>query len=192
MAARVPLDRILAETDSPYLSPQGLRGQPNEPANVVRTVAVLAGASRGRRRARAADRRERRRGLPSVSVAPKKSLGQHFLADPNILGVIERLAGLAAGDVVLEVEARPRRVDPPPRRAHRARPPSSSTARSSRVSQRRLPATRTSSSTGATRSRSISPRWRRRRTSSSPTCPTTSPHRSSWRASTTCRFAGGA
>ena len=38
-----------------------------------------------------------------MSVAPKKSLGQHFLADPNILGVIERLAGLSAGDVVLEI-----------------------------------------------------------------------------------------
>jgi 16S rRNA (adenine1518-N6/adenine1519-N6)-dimethyltransferase len=35
--------------------------------------------------------------------APKKSLGQHFLADGNILGVIARLAELDAGDVVLEV-----------------------------------------------------------------------------------------
>ena len=35
--------------------------------------------------------------------APKKSLGQHFLADDNILGVIDRLAGLEAGDVVLEI-----------------------------------------------------------------------------------------
>ena len=43
-AARVPADRILAETDSPYLAPQGLRGQPNEPANVARTIAVLAAA----------------------------------------------------------------------------------------------------------------------------------------------------
>jgi TatD DNase family protein len=43
-AARVPGDRILAETDSPYLSPQPLRGRPNEPANVVHTVAVLAEA----------------------------------------------------------------------------------------------------------------------------------------------------
>ena len=43
-AARVPTDRILAETDSPYLAPQGLRGQPNEPANVARTLAVLAEA----------------------------------------------------------------------------------------------------------------------------------------------------
>jgi TatD DNase family protein len=41
-AARVPADRILAETDSPYLAPQGLRGQPNEPANVARTLAILA------------------------------------------------------------------------------------------------------------------------------------------------------
>lgn len=43
-AARVPADRILAETDSPYLSPQPLRGRPNEPANVVHTVAALAAA----------------------------------------------------------------------------------------------------------------------------------------------------
>ncbi|HEX2287858.1 MAG TPA: TatD family hydrolase, partial [Gaiellaceae bacterium] len=38
----VPADRILAETDSPYLSPQPRRGRPNEPANVVHTVASLA------------------------------------------------------------------------------------------------------------------------------------------------------
>jgi TatD DNase family protein len=44
-AAAVPADRILAETDSPYLAPQPVRGRPNEPANVVHTVAVL-GATR--------------------------------------------------------------------------------------------------------------------------------------------------
>jgi 16S rRNA (adenine1518-N6/adenine1519-N6)-dimethyltransferase len=38
-----------------------------------------------------------------VSTAPKKELGQHFLADDNILGVIGRLAALGAEDVVLEV-----------------------------------------------------------------------------------------
>jgi TatD DNase family protein len=42
-AARgVPAERILAETDSPYLSPQPRRGRPNEPANVILTVAALA------------------------------------------------------------------------------------------------------------------------------------------------------
>ena len=44
VARAVPADRLLAETDSPYLSPQPRRGRPNEPANVVHTVAVLAEA----------------------------------------------------------------------------------------------------------------------------------------------------
>jgi 16S rRNA (adenine1518-N6/adenine1519-N6)-dimethyltransferase len=38
-----------------------------------------------------------------VSVRPKKQLGQHFLVDENILGVIERLAELRPEDVVLEI-----------------------------------------------------------------------------------------
>ncbi len=42
-AARlVPQNRLLAETDCPYLAPQPVRGQTNEPANVVHTLAVLA------------------------------------------------------------------------------------------------------------------------------------------------------
>jgi len=41
-ACRVPADRLLAETDSPYLSPQPRRGRPNEPANVIHTVDALA------------------------------------------------------------------------------------------------------------------------------------------------------
>jgi 16S rRNA (adenine1518-N6/adenine1519-N6)-dimethyltransferase len=36
-------------------------------------------------------------------VAPKRQLGQHFLVDENILGVIGRLAELEPSDVVLEV-----------------------------------------------------------------------------------------
>jgi len=43
-SASVPVDRILVETDSPYLSPQPVRGRPNEPANVVHTVRTLAEA----------------------------------------------------------------------------------------------------------------------------------------------------
>jgi 16S rRNA (adenine1518-N6/adenine1519-N6)-dimethyltransferase len=38
-----------------------------------------------------------------VNVLPKKSLGQHFLVDENILGVIGRLAELQPTDVVLEI-----------------------------------------------------------------------------------------
>jgi TatD DNase family protein len=43
-AARVPAERLLAETDSPYLSPQAVRGKRNEPRHVVHTVAALAEA----------------------------------------------------------------------------------------------------------------------------------------------------
>jgi TatD DNase family protein len=38
----VPADRILVETDSPYLAPQPVRGRPNQPANVVATAERLA------------------------------------------------------------------------------------------------------------------------------------------------------
>jgi TatD DNase family protein len=43
-ATQVPADRILAETDSPYLAPQPVRGRPNEPAYVMHTLAALAEA----------------------------------------------------------------------------------------------------------------------------------------------------
>jgi TatD DNase family protein len=45
-ARRVPDDRILAETDAPYLAPPPHRGRPNQPAYVMRTLEVLA-AERG-------------------------------------------------------------------------------------------------------------------------------------------------
>jgi TatD DNase family protein len=42
-AARdVPAELLLVETDAPYLSPQPVRGKPNEPANVVRTAEYVA------------------------------------------------------------------------------------------------------------------------------------------------------
>jgi TatD DNase family protein len=47
-AAKVPEDRILVETDAPYLTPQPMRGKRNQPAHVVETaraVAEVRGAS---------------------------------------------------------------------------------------------------------------------------------------------------
>ena len=128
------------------------------PRNVLHTLAVLA-AARGEdvaaleqpdRRATRARRSPCRRREP---VAPKKSLGQHFLVDDNILGVIARLAELGADDVVLEIGpglgvltgVLADRVRPRPRR--RARP------RARAAPPRASRPGRTSRSTGATRSR---------------------------------------
>ena len=41
-ARAVALDRLLVETDAPFLSPQKVRGQENEPANVVLTLEEVA------------------------------------------------------------------------------------------------------------------------------------------------------
>jgi TatD DNase family protein len=42
VAARVPLDRLLVETDAPFLAPIPNRGKRNEPAWVADTAAALA------------------------------------------------------------------------------------------------------------------------------------------------------
>ena len=44
IACDVPLDRLLVETDAPYLAPEPFRGKTNEPAFVVHTAAALAKA----------------------------------------------------------------------------------------------------------------------------------------------------
>jgi TatD DNase family protein len=41
-ALRVPAERLLVETDAPYLSPQAVRGKPNQPSHVVHTAGALA------------------------------------------------------------------------------------------------------------------------------------------------------
>jgi TatD DNase family protein len=46
VAARIPRDRLLVETDSPYLAPVPLRGKRNEPGFVVHTAACLANLHR--------------------------------------------------------------------------------------------------------------------------------------------------
>jgi TatD DNase family protein len=42
VAARVPLDCVLVETDAPWLAPAALRGKRNEPAFVTQTAQTLA------------------------------------------------------------------------------------------------------------------------------------------------------
>ena len=42
IAAQVPMDRLLVETDAPYLAPTPFRGKRNEPAYTVHTAEVLA------------------------------------------------------------------------------------------------------------------------------------------------------
>jgi len=42
IARNVPLDRLLVETDAPYLAPEPFRGKTNEPSYVVHTAAALA------------------------------------------------------------------------------------------------------------------------------------------------------
>ncbi len=44
IAAELPLDRILVETDAPFLAPEPMRGNTNEPALVVHTAASVARA----------------------------------------------------------------------------------------------------------------------------------------------------
>ena len=44
IARDVPLDRLLVETDAPYLAPTPHRGRRNEPAFVVATAGVVAEA----------------------------------------------------------------------------------------------------------------------------------------------------
>jgi TatD DNase family protein len=41
-ASIIPLDHMLVETDSPFLPPQSMRGQPNAPRYLVETVERIA------------------------------------------------------------------------------------------------------------------------------------------------------
>ena len=53
VARKVPMDRLLVETDAPFLTPEPLRGRRNEPCHVALTVEFIAAL----------------RGVPSEAVA---------------------------------------------------------------------------------------------------------------------------
>ena len=100
----------------------GVRKERNQPAFVAHTARFVAerrGVSyeelerarraQRRRAVRVVSARRARPPQPSLrrlrqfGVRPKRDLGQNFLIDSNILGVIERAAELGADDVVLEI-----------------------------------------------------------------------------------------
>jgi TatD DNase family protein len=73
VAATIPDDRILIETDSPYLSPHPLRGKRNEPASIVHTAECLAGARGVSVEAFAAQTTDNARRLFRLSVEPRRA-----------------------------------------------------------------------------------------------------------------------
>ncbi len=135
-ARAVPQESLLVETDAPFLTPQAVRRERNQPAYVAHTlafVAALRGVSEEELGAAVEDNAARVFGWshPAVEgsppaggrvsavgeaptqaslrrmrrfgVRPDRELGQNFLIDSNILGVIERAAMLSGDDVVLEI-----------------------------------------------------------------------------------------
>jgi len=65
-ARRVPLDRVLTETDSPFLAPVPYRGKRNEPAYVARVVETLAEMHR----------------MPAADLAERTAANFHTLFRP--------------------------------------------------------------------------------------------------------------
>ena len=121
---RVPADRILAETDSPYLAPQPVRGRPNEPAYVAHTLAALAdGPRRGCRASwRPGSTRTRPRVRRCVSRRPKKR-ARAALPGRREHPRRHRAPGRAgSGRRRARDRAGPRRAHPLPRRPRRACP----------------------------------------------------------------------
>ncbi len=81
VAARMPLDGVLVETDAPWLAPAPDRGKRNEPAFVARTAQVLAGpCSTSRRRNR---RRHHEKLLPACFKSPAPGRGKLIEALPD-------------------------------------------------------------------------------------------------------------
>ena len=191
-AAAVPRDRILAETDSPYLAPQPVRGRAQRAgARRPHRRRARRGPRRGRRGAGGADRRatrrppsgcrdrQRRRRSSASTSSPTRTSSASSAASPSsspddVVLEIGPGLGVLTGYLAERVRARPCR---------RARPLARAAA------WHDLPRERPAALGRRARARPRGARARRR-PSSSRTCPTTSPRRSSPRASTACRRSG--
>ena len=47
---QIPNDKILVETDAPYLSPEPLRGKSNEPSFIIHTINYLSSSKKSRQK----------------------------------------------------------------------------------------------------------------------------------------------
>ena len=83
IAASLPADRFLVETDAPYLAPGPYRGKRNEPAYVVETAKVLA-ETRGVTLDELA-RPDHRQLLPAVlqGAAAGAAIADNFMQSPQ-------------------------------------------------------------------------------------------------------------
>ena len=203
-AERVPLDRLLVETDAPYLTPQPVRKERNQPAYVVAHRALRRRAARDRvRGARGGGGGQRRpaAGLvsePPGAAEPAAAAGVRHPPEPRPRPELpdrleparrDRPRGRAAARRRrARGRRRARRALRVPRRADRARARRRARPRgSSRRCATRSTRTRTRRCTSPTRSSSTSPRCDPPPTRSSPTSPTASRRRSSCARSSSSR-----
>ncbi len=102
---QIPLDRILLETDCPYLSPHPYRGKRNEPANiplVAEKIAEIKKISVERVAHRTTKNAVKLFGFPSPYIHhTKKALGQNFLVNRGIVRKFTEFIG--DGGIAIEI-----------------------------------------------------------------------------------------
>ncbi len=111
VVAKVPPERLLTETDCPYLAPQSYRGKRNEPAYIPEILAKLAefiGVASDNLQSRVESNLKELFDipLPKYSSHPelaKKSFSQNFLVDKNVARKIVDTTG--EGKVCVEIGA---------------------------------------------------------------------------------------
>jgi TatD DNase family protein len=72
VAAALPLEHLIVETDCPFLAPQGHRGRRCEPSYLTETVDKIAALQNVNRQAVAAATRENARRLYRLTGSPRE------------------------------------------------------------------------------------------------------------------------